>query len=289
MSNAQVNPYAHQFNVGVNRIITREIAVSADFTFVNRYSDRDTVDPNIPDRVTRLKLYPQFSRVSFWDPTADNNYRALLLKVEKRMTHHYQYLVSYTLSEAHDNNFISNLGDQYGWVKVDRAGTADRRHRLVASGILALPWDTQVSVIGDFRSSLPFSPSSSLDLNSDGYTGDLPAGVLPGSGCRSLNLDAINAFRTGRNQTTVSQVDCPGFANVDIRLSKFFRMPHGHRVEFIAQLFNIFNRANFNTATTSITGGNAANGRPLFGTSTSLLPNINAPSRQAEFAIRYQF
>jgi hypothetical protein len=289
MSNAQVNPYAHQFNIGLNRILTRDVALSADFTLVNRYSDRDTVDPNIPDRVTGVKLYPQFGRVNFWDPTADNSYRALLLKVEKRMAHNYQYLVSYTLSKANDNNFVNTLGDQYGWVKVDRAGAADRRHRLVVSGILAMPWQTQVSVIGDFRSSLPFTPSSSLNLNNDGYNNDLPAGVLPGSGCRSLNLDAINGLRTSRNLTAVTEVDCPGFANVDIRLSKFFSMPHGHRVEFIAQLFNIFNRANFNTATTSITAGDAANGRPLFGTSTSLLPNINAPSRQAEFAVRYQF
>jgi hypothetical protein len=60
-------------------------------------------------------------------------------------------------------------------------------------------------------------------------------------------------------------------------------------VEFIAQLFNIFDRANFSTPSTSITSGNDASGRPLFGQSTSLLANINAPSRQAEFAIRYQF
>ena len=32
-----------------------------------------------------------------------------------------------------------------------------------------------------------------------------------------------------------------------------------------------------------------ANGRPLFGQSTSLLANINAPSRQVEFAVRYRF
>jgi hypothetical protein len=34
---------------------------------------------------------------------------------------------------------------------------------------------------------------------------------------------------------------------------------------------------------------NAQTGRPLFGTTTSLQPNINAPSRQAEFAVRFQF
>ena len=63
--------------------------------------------------------------MSFWQPTADNTYRALLLKVEKRMTHNYQYLVSYTFSKAKDNAFTNVLGDQYGWVKLDRSG--DRR------------------------------------------------------------------------------------------------------------------------------------------------------------------
>jgi len=178
----------------------------------------------------------------------------------------------------------------YGYSKVRRAGTADRRHRLVASGTVALPIDMQVSAIGSFSSSLPFSPSSSAgDLNNDTLTGDLPPGVLPGSGCRSLNLDAINAFRTVRNLTRVTQVDCPGFANVDLRFSKFFRVGTS-RAEFIAQLFNIFDRANFSTPSGNISGGNdAVTGRPLFGTSQSLVANINAPSRQAEFAVRFQF
>jgi Carboxypeptidase regulatory-like domain/TonB dependent receptor-like, beta-barrel len=289
MSNASVNPYAHQVNVGVDRLLTRMMALSADFTYVNRFSDRDTVDPNIPDQTTRVKLYPQFGRVNFWQSSADNTYPALLLKFEKRMSQNYQYLVSYTLSWARDDNFISSLGDRYGFTRFDRYGGADRRQRLVVSGIVALPWNIQVSAIGDFRSSLPFSPSSALDLNGDGYNGDLPAGIVLGSGCRSLNLDAINAFRVGRTLTAVTDVDCPGFSNIDLRFSKFFRLGQGHRVEFIAQLFNMFDRANFATPGTSITSTNDTNGRPLFGQSQSLLPNINAPSRQLELAVRWQF
>ena len=160
----------------------------------------------------------------------------------------------------------------------------------MVSGVVQLPAQAQVSVIGDFRSSLPFSPTSSLgDLNNDGYTGDLPAGVLPASGCRSLNLDAINGVRTGRGLTPVTQVDCPGFANVDLRFSKFFTFAGSQQVEFIAQLFNIFNRANFATPNGNITAANDSTGRPLFGQSQSLLANINAPSRQAEFAVRWKF
>jgi hypothetical protein len=295
-SNAQVNAYAHQFNVGVNRMLARGLALTADFTDVRRYGDRDTVEINIPDRATRQRPFPPFVRVNFWQSTADNTYRALLTKLEKRMSNHYQALVSYTLSKADDDSFLSSLSDQYGYIKVHRPGVADRRHRLVASGIVELPYDMQASAIGDFRSSLPFGPiTSGLDLNNDTLfgttmtTSDLPPGVIPMSGCRSLNLDAINMFRTARNLTPVTEVDCPGFANVDVRFSKFLRFGP-RRVEFIAQLFNIFDRANFATPSNNIASGNdPMTGRPVFGTVTSLLPNINAPSRQAEFAVRFQF
>ncbi len=290
MSNDTVNPYAHQFNVGVSRELTRTIALTADVTIVRRLSDRDTVDLNLPNPTTGAKTYPQFGRVNFWQSTADNKYNALLLKIEKRMSNHYQFLVSYTLSRAFDNNFINTLGDQYGYVKIERAGAADRRHRLVTSGIVSLPYMMQASVIADFRSSLPFDPTSSLDLNKDGYTGDRPAGVIPMSGCRDLNLDAVNAFRRGRGLAPVTTVDCPGFANVDLRFSKFLPLGQSRRVELIAQLFNIFDRTNFATPANNVGAGNdPVTGRPLFGTSTSLLANINAPSRQAEFAIRVQF
>jgi hypothetical protein len=290
-SNATVNPYAHQVDAGMSHVVRGEYAVSADVTFVNRHADRDTVDPNIPTTPSgSVRPYPQFNRVSFWQSTSDNTYRALLLKVEKRMSHHYQFLTSYTLSYAKDIGFSNALGDTYGYTKFSRWGVADRRHRLVVSGIVQLPWQAQVSAIGDFRSSLPFSPTSSLgDLNGDGYTGDLPAGVLPNSGCRALNLDAINAVRAPHGLTQVTKVDCPGFSNVDLRFSKNFVIARSHQIEFIAQLFNMFNTANFATPAGSITVGNDANGRPLFGQPNALLANINAPSRQAEFALRWRF
>jgi len=288
-SNDTVNAYAHQFNAGISRQFLRDFALTADVSIVNRYSDRDTIDPNLPDPVTHARLYPQFNRVNLWVSTANNTYRALLLKVDKRMSNRYQFLVSYTLSSSKDTAATNNLGDQYGFFSIERYGAADRRHRLVTSGIVQLPANVQLSAIADLRSDLRFNPTTGLDLNNDGYTGDLPAGVLPGTGCRDLNLDAVNAFRRARGLTEVTSVDCPGFANVDLRLSKSFRIGN-QRAEFIAQLFNVLNRANFNVPNANLTAGNdPVTGRPLFGTTTSLLPNINAPSRQAEFAVRFQF
>jgi len=197
------------------------------------------------------------------------------------MSHRFQALVSYTLAKAEDSALRNAVADVYGFTRIDSVGLADRRHRLVTSGIVSLPYDAQVSAILDLRSSLPFNPATTLDINNDGYTNDTPRGVGYRSGCRDLNLDAINAFRAGRGLAAVDSVNCSGFANLDVRFSKFFRI-QDHRVELIAQLFNVANRANFNTPISNP-------GSATFGQVNQLLPNINAPSRQAEFAVRFQF
>lgn len=282
MNNDTVNAYAHQFSVGASKMLGRDFGLTADVIIVQRKSDRDTVDLNLPDPVTRVRPYPQFARVSQWQSTADNRYQALLLKFEKRMSHRYQYLASYTLSKSEDSSFQNVYGDRYGFFKETYPGAADRRHRLVMSGIVQLPWDLQASTIVDLRSSLPLNPTTSLDLNADGYTGDLPAGVTRFSGCRDLSLDAINAFRASRNLSPIGEISCPGFANVDLRLSKVFQFGTSQRLEFIAQLFNVAHRANFGIPANNITAA-------TFGQSLALLPNINAPSRQVEVAVRYMF
>ncbi len=69
-----------------------------------------------------MRPYPQFTRVNFGQPTADNTLQALLVKVEKRMTNRHQYLVSHTLSNADDTNFSNRYGDRYGFVADNAAG-----------------------------------------------------------------------------------------------------------------------------------------------------------------------
>jgi hypothetical protein len=282
MDNHNVSAYAHQYSAGLSRMLGRAFSVAADVIVVQRKADRDIVDPNLPDQATRVRPYPQFARVNYWQPTADNRYRALLVKFEKRLSDRYQYLASYTLSKSEDDSFQNVYADVYGFVKRVYPGAADRRHRLVVSGIVQLPWDMQVSAIGDFRSSLPQNPTSGVDLNADGYAIDIPAGVTRFSMCRDLNLAAINSFRQGRNLPTVNDVSCPTFANVDIRLSKSFQIRETQDLELIAQLFNVSNRANLTTPNSNITA-------TTFGQSTAILPNINAPSRQVEVAVRYRF
>ncbi|MEI4884072.1 hypothetical protein, partial [Klebsiella pneumoniae] len=89
-----------------------------------------------------------------------------------------------------------------------------RRHVLRASGTLQLPHGMQASAILDLRSSLPFNPASNIDINKDGYAQDIPLGVDYRSGCRGLNMGAINAFRGSFNLAPVSSVACPGYQDI---------------------------------------------------------------------------
>ena len=257
--------------------------MTADFTSVNRFADNNgpNLDINLPDPVTRLRPYPQFGRVSVYASNMQTTYRALFLKVDKRLSNRWSSLVSYTLSSAHDVPISNIQGSVYGFVPVDGYSTADRRHVLRASGTAQLPWNLQVSAILDLRSSQTFNPATSLDINKDGYTIDLPPGVGFNSGCRDLNLDAVNTFRAASGLSGVTSVACPGYQNIDLRFSKFIPF-RNHRVDLIAQLFNITNHANFASPTSN----------PLsatFGQVNQIAPYINAPSRQAEVAIRFQF
>jgi hypothetical protein len=291
LSNNLVNPYGHQVNVGVTRTVTRNLAASVDFAWSNTYGDRQQpIDINPPDPVTRQRPFPQFARVAYDDPSFSHYYRALLVKIDKRMSQNYQFLASYTLSKNYDKERLNAIGDiaAYTWPLLTHPGAGDRRHRLVVSGTAQLPHDMQISVIGDFRSSLPFNPSTGIDLNGDGYaggtyyTGDNPPGVAYNSGCRDLNLDAINAFRLSRALAPASGVACPGYANVDVRFAKSLKVAQSHRVELIVQLFNTFNRSNYADGISN----------PLstaFGQVNQLPPSLNAPSRQVELAIRYTF
>lgn len=288
------NAYAHQINTGFTYLLTRDMAISADMLLTYRYGD--LVDPtrpdlNLPDPVTKVRPYPQFARISLLQSGQNNQYKALLLKIEKRLSRRHQYMVSYTLAKSTDILPRNTQGDYYGFQQITSFSAADRRHRLVVSGILQLPYGVQVSAIADFRSKLPFNPASSLDINKDGYSGDNPPGVAFRSGCGSLDINAINTFRASRSLAPVSDGDiaCPSFMNVDTRVSKIFTFGKASRVELIAQLFNVFNRANFATPASNPGAADVTGKPPTFGSVNAILANINAPSRQAEFAIRFQF
>lgn len=285
LSNDAENPQSHHVSLGITQQLRPNLGVSVEGTYQAISKDDLTVDVNLPDPVTRVRPYPQFARVSMNQSLLEGAYKALMVKVDKRLSDGYQFLASYTLASNEDWPVSNTSADTYGYVRLKGPSASDRRHRLVLSGMVDLPRNMMLSAIADFRTSLPFNPTTSLDLNNDGYTGDLPPGVGYRTGCRGLNVDAINAFRASRRLPEVSEsgIECPNYANVDLRFTKAWVIRGGHQIALISQLLNVFNRPNFDFVAPNPGSG-------IFGQVTRIIPFfVNAPSRQVEFALRYQF
>ena len=116
-----------------------------------------------------------------------------------------------------------------------------------------------------------------LDALQSARITDRPAGIIRNTGCRDLDLGAVNAYRSANARTTATSFTCAGYLSIDLQASKRIPLGAQRSVEAIFQVFNVTNRANYLPAI-----GNALS--TLFGQSTAV-----ASARQGEIAIRFNF
>ncbi|MBI3940822.1 MAG: TonB-dependent receptor [Acidobacteria bacterium] len=123
---------------------------------------------------------------------------------------------------------------------------------------------------GNNNPTQPGNPDSYFDVSAFGLP---PAGFLGGPG------------RVGRN-TLIG----PGLANLDLSLLKNTALTQTVRLQFRAEVFNVLNRANFQTPGATLTGG----ARPLDSQGTPLpqagrVTETASTSRQIQFGLRLVF
>jgi hypothetical protein len=177
-------------------------------------------------------------------------YRGLVLSLRKRMSHGFEGLASYTLSDAEDT--VSDMFGQanvaedpgFGRDPLDPAGppagfapdsfrgpaAVDQRHRFVLSAFAALPYELELSAVVSVGSGRPFTALSGVDGNGDG----LPAGDR----ARRDPLDP-----TSRVQRNAERL--PGTATVDARLARRFDLWRGVSLQVLVEAFNLLDRVNY--------------------------------------------
>src|SRR6202040_3489843 len=102
-------------------------------------------------------------------------------------------------------------------------------------------------------------------------------------GNRSLNLDAVNAYRVanGHAPISASQIDSNRYNSLDMRVTRTFRGSGGKKLELVAQVFNVLGSDNL--LASGGVGGYVTNAL-----SDSFGKILTAGNRQqAELAIRY--
>ncbi|MBC7899053.1 MAG: TonB-dependent receptor [Saprospiraceae bacterium] len=221
--------------------------------------------------------------------TVKSEYNALVLQANRRFTDGLQFQMSYTLSKATDTNqnsaTFTQTNSPYDILdgSYDPGPTNfDRRHKFVTSVVWAPNfYKGSTSSFGSYiLNGWSLAPIVTL------YSGNPYNGTVSGTSLNNSNGDnrfpllPRNSFKT------------PSLQNIDVRLSKRFRLTETMNLEFLAEAFNIVNRTHVfslnntlyaRSGTTSILNYNAAFGE-VTGTDSTLYRE-----RQIQFAARFQF
>jgi hypothetical protein len=283
-ANDMRQPVAQQASVGISRNLGGDFAIHADALYNHTLYDYKTLNVNFANSATGLTVLgtpplATFGRIDRVQSTSDLTNRQLYVKFEKRYSHRYQSMVSYTYTNSVDNAPLARYIDAFTSFDVGPSN-GERRHAVVASGSFLLPWDLTLGVVWTGRSQLPWSAAAGKDLNRDGFSSDLVPNTTRNSGSRDLNLGAVNAWRAlnGLGPISASLIGSSRINIMDARLSKAFNFS-GRKVELLAQAFNLLNTKNLQAQFGSGRIGNSLS--PLFGSILSARPN-----RQGELALR---
>jgi outer membrane receptor protein involved in Fe transport len=283
------NAIAQQWNVNVQQQLFGTYV--ATFAYVGSRGDHlfmtNELNPAIfgaPGRTLdeRRPLFPVFASITNQSSDARSTYHALQLSLNKRFSHGFSILSSYTWSRLLDNASADGDGPPNPFDLDANWGLSDfdLEHRFVASVIWRLPdlaartdWirhvlgGWQTNAIATLESGAPFGIVSGRDNSQSGVNRDRadlvgnpaldtgrPRGELV---ARYFNIDAfrVNAPGTFGNSGR-SVLRGPGFASVDFGLVKNARLTRGHSIQFRTEVFNLFNRVNLGNPVNSASAPN---------------------------------
>jgi hypothetical protein len=223
----------------------------------------------------------EYTQITYAGTYGRSNYNALVLSLERRFSGGLTFLGGYSWQKSLDilsNTAFEGNGNThpYGQIEKDYGpSNFDRRHRLTASfnyqlpykgkgpvGIIAGGWQT--NGILSLQSGAPLTIFNGVDISRTGIgqdrvdivgnpdlPDDRPKGerILRYFNTAAYAEPAPGTFGTlGRNTARG-----PGLATFDFSTFKSFPMPwsEAHKLEFRAEFFNLFNRANFGNPNTT--------------------------------------
>jgi Carboxypeptidase regulatory-like domain len=297
-----VPPAAQHLSVGVQRQVTSDFVLTADFAFRHYIHEMlRGIDVNHFHAVSG-PVIPACSAANATVPLVQcsngpigatisggrGTYKGLLVRADKRFSHRHQLGISYAL--ASDTNVygiqkldtpVTNLDN---WLQ--NVGPSSPRHILNLSAIVEAPGGIRVSLISTFSSRLPFQP---VITGTDFYGTGVDQFLLPGSGTNQFNfglgksdlsrlVDQYNQTYAGKHAPNPAQtfphVTLPSnyelghvFNSQDVRVTKLFTYRERFEWQVFGEVFNLFNTANLSGYESNLLA-------PGFGQPTARFSNV---------------
>jgi hypothetical protein len=279
---------------------------------------------NVIDPATDLRPYPQFGQISWRGNESNSTYQGLQSSLQRTFRNGLLFSVNYTWShEIDDGSMGSGDGDSLtpqivGCPGCDRAsGTFDVRHVVNANTVYELPFGRgkaylsdpgvlravfggwQVTSIATARTGFPInvtvnrSASAMPDGNTNNQRPDLVPGVslVPAGGSTSaawINPAAFTAPAAGAFGNAGRDIfRGPGLWQVDLGADKRIALSERYHLQFRAEAFNIFNRAQLGAPQSNLSAGPGEFGRIT--QPVNITPIGTGTPRQIQLALRFEF
>jgi hypothetical protein len=311
------NAYIQSYNLNVQREVTSKLGLMAGY-FGSKGTHLNIVK-NLNQGAPGARPFPTVSgtsaiaansplnNIAMQATDGNSSYNALWIAANLHPVHGLQFNASYTLSKSIDNNSLNSEGLTAGNYKLQDSNNIrndrglsdfDARHRFVINWIYALPFKGnrlvegwQLSSITQWQTGNPLNiVTGNTGLTGVGslrpdVTGPLdqphdPLHWINSTGLSSPSTGGVLHFgNLGRNAITG-----PGFSNTDFSVTKNTRITESVRIQFRAELFDVFNHPNFGNPVLTL-------GSAVFGQirSTRFPGGDFGSSRQAQFALKLLF
>jgi hypothetical protein len=258
-------PYSYQASIGFQRQLGNTMGIEADYVFSGQRHElfsrnsNLTYNPatgaNYPNTTIATRLDTNWASVSQFFSEGRQDFHSLQAGFTKRFSDRWQGSATYLLSATWDEIPAPDVGFALQPdMGAERAlGAGEQRHRFVFNGIVDAGRGFQVSSIYFFGSGQRYSTA---------YGGDL----------RRIGLNPTNRLRP--DGTIVPRNDFVGepIHRIDLRLQKRFSLGGRYSIDGIAEVFNLFNRANYGNWVTD--EANARYGRADTNTAIAYQPRM---------------
>ena len=254
-------PYLLQGNLAVERRLGKgENYFSVDLTTVRGVHLYRRRNINAPLPGTTVRPDPSILNLDQFESAGLSRSNSVTFALRLHPRKNFSLYSQYILSRAMDDTSgvfslpANNYDLRPEWGRSDY----DRRNQFNLVGMYDLPWGFRVGTVARVASGIPFNITTGLDNNGDTVFNDRPPGVTRNTG------------------------HGPGYANVDLRFGKTFRLKgrdhNPKQFELAADAFNVLNHVNYKNFVGIITS-------PFFG-----LPNNSAdPARRLQVSLRFVF
>jgi hypothetical protein len=302
------NASLQSWNVNVQHQLAPDVAVTVGY--LGSHGSNLRISRNLNQPVNGLRPFAALSPASPIRPNAPlgnitqvestgySNYHALWGSVMRRLTRGFQIDASYTWSKSLDTNSLNSSGfavqDSYDIPNQYGLSDFDARHRFVLSAIYQLPFTGnalvrgwQIAAVVQSQTGNPVNivtSNSSLNGVPNTVRPDVTGPIhIIGSVDQWFDTSvfvAVDRFgNLGRNV-----VIGPAFNNTDVSVMRTLGFGQRVRLEVRADVFNLFNHANFGPP------GNVV-GSPTFAkiTRTRLTTGEAGSSRQIQLGARLTF